>query len=119
MVNVLEQIPEITGVEHQYVQDIADRLEDEDAKKFLRIYATRRKDTQTILILTIIGFLGIAGIQRFVVGQIGMGILYLLTVGLCYIGTIIDLVNYKTLALDFNIRQAQEVAATFTLKPAE
>ena len=34
-------------------------------------------------------------------------ILYLLTLGLCYIGTIIDLVNYRKLAFEYN----QEVAA--------
>ena len=31
-----------------------------------------------------------------------MGILYLLTFGLCYIGTIVDLINYKKLSLERN-----------------
>ena len=48
------------------------------------------------------GFIGIGGIQRFLLGQIGMGILYLLTWGLCGIGTIIDLINYKKLTLERN-----------------
>ena len=54
------------------------------------------------MICTILGFLGLGGIQRFITGQIGMGILYLLTLGLCYIGTIIDLINYKKLTLERN-----------------
>jgi hypothetical protein len=37
-----------------------------------------------------------------------MGILYLFTAGFCFIGTIIDLVNYKTLANDYNRKMAYE-----------
>ena len=50
------------------------------------------------------------GIQRFYLGQIGMGILYLFTYGLCLIGTIMDLVNNKSLTNEFNQKAAQEVA---------
>ena len=57
----------------------------------------------------LVGFLGLAGVQRFVVDQIGMGILYLLTGGLCFIGTIIDMVNYKKLAFEYNMVQAQQI----------
>ncbi|MDB5115968.1 MAG: hypothetical protein JWQ79_1460, partial [Mucilaginibacter sp.] len=46
--------------------------------------------------------------QRFIVGQIGMGILYLFTIGLCFIGSIMDLVNHKTLALEYNQKMAFE-----------
>jgi TM2 domain-containing membrane protein YozV len=63
-----------------------------------------------ILILTIIGFLGIAGVQRFITDQIGMGLLYFFTAGLCFIGTIIDLVNYQKLAFEYNQKKANEVA---------
>jgi len=35
-----------------------------------------------------------------------MGILYLLTVGICWVGTIIDLVNYQKLALEYNMKVA-------------
>lgn len=62
-----------------------------------------------ILIGGIIGLLGIGGIQRFMIGQVGMGILYLLTMGLCYIGTIIDLVNYKKLTFEFNQQAANNI----------
>jgi hypothetical protein len=40
-----------------------------------------------------------------------MGILYLFTLGLCYIGTIVDAVNHKKLAFEYNTKQAQQVAA--------
>jgi hypothetical protein len=38
-----------------------------------------------------------------------MGILYLLTGGLCLIGTIVDLINYKNLAFEYNQKVAQEI----------
>ena len=50
-----------------------------------------------ILVTTILGFFGVAGVQRFLTGQIGMGLLYFFTAGLCFIGTIIDLINHKRL----------------------
>jgi hypothetical protein len=39
-----------------------------------------------------------------------MGILYLLTAGLCFIGTIIDLINHKKLAFEYNSNVAREIA---------
>jgi len=84
------------------------------AKKWLTyrsLSKTRRKDPTNILIFAVIGLLGIAGIQRFVVDQIGMGLLYFFTGGLCLIGTIIDIVNHKKLAFEYNSKQAQQVAA--------
>ena len=62
-----------------------------------------------ILVLTLIGFLGFAGIQRMVVDQVGMGIVYLLTLGLCFVGTIIDLINYQKMSFEYNRRMADEV----------
>ena len=61
-----------------------------------------------IIILILPGFFGFAGLHRIILGQVGLGILYILTVGLCFIGTIVDLVNYKSLAYEFNIKMAHE-----------
>jgi len=62
------------------------------------------------LILALVGFVGFAGLHRFMLNQIGMGILYFLTGGLCFIGTIIDLVNHRKLAFEYNSTVAQQVA---------
>jgi len=51
------------------------------------------KEKDTTLILAILGVFGVAGIHRFYVGKIGTGILWLLTGGLLYIGTIVDIVK--------------------------
>lgn len=109
MANVLQFLPEIMGDEQVFINNILKDMTDEKAQQFANIYRVRRKDPQTILLLTLVGFLGIAGIQRFFVDQIGMGILYLLTAGICFIGTIVDLINYKNIAFEYNQLQAQQI----------
>ncbi|MDF1611989.1 MAG: TM2 domain-containing protein [Stygiobacter sp.] len=111
MANVYELLPEIVGEEQIYIGSIIKNMDDQKAMQFANIYRARRKDPQMILLLTLVGFLGIAGIQRFITDQIGMGILYLLTAGLCWIGTIIDLINYKRIAFEYNQKEANQITA--------
>jgi TM2 domain-containing membrane protein YozV len=94
-----------------YIQGLMKNMDEDQASLFAQVYRARRKDAQMILILTLIGFFGFAGLHRFVLGQIGLGILYILTVGLCFIGTIVDLVNYKSLAYEYNVKVAHETLA--------
>lgn len=109
MANVLELLPEIMGEEQMYIAGMLKQLDDKQAFQFANIYRTRRRDPQTILLVTLVGFLGINGIQRFLTDQIGMGVLYLLTGGICLIGTIVDLVNHKRIAFEYNQKQAHEL----------
>ena len=110
MANVLLHLPELQGMELNHVQLLIKDFSDKQAQSFAMIYRARRRDPQLILLTTLIGFLGFAGIQRFMVNQIGMGILYFFTAGLCLIGTIVDAVNYQTIAFDYNRQIASEVA---------
>ena len=110
MANVLELLPEIMGEEQMYISGLLKNMDDKQAVQFTNIYRSRRKDPQTILLVTLVGFLGISGIQRFLTDQVGLGILYLFTCGICMIGTIIDLVNYKKIAFEYNQRQANQIA---------
>jgi TM2 domain-containing membrane protein YozV len=111
MARIIEVLPELTGEEMLFVQNIVNGLDDEKARSFATVYRNRRRDPMLILVLTLVGFVGFAGLQRFLTDQIGMGILYFFTVGLCFIGTIVDLVNYQKIAFEYNQRMAKETAA--------
>lgn len=111
MARIIDVLPEITGEEMLYVQALLKDMDDEKARTFASVYRTRRKDPQLILITALIGFVGFAGIHRFIIGQIGMGILYFFTAGLCLIGTIVDLVNHQKLTAEHNQKIANEVLA--------
>ncbi len=111
MANILDVLPELVEEEQAYVAGIIRNMDDDKARQFANAYRARRRDPQTILLLALVGLFGFAGIQRFIVDQIGMGILYFFTLGLCFIGTIIDMINYKKLAFEYNIVQAQQIVA--------
>lgn len=96
--------------EMQMLQPHIDQLKsnDDKLKQFYLQYSNRRREPSVILICALIGFAGFSGIQRFITGQIGMGLLYFFTGGLCLIGTILDIVNHKKLALEYNTQMADE-----------
>ncbi len=101
-------LPGITPQEYSYLQSATNGLNEQQLRNFLMVYSGRRKNPSDMLMFAIIGGLFLPGLQRFIVGQIGMGILYLLTWGLCLIGSIIDIVNHKTLAFEYNQRMVFE-----------
>jgi TM2 domain-containing membrane protein YozV len=109
MADIFQLLPEIQGDELMFIQNLLKDADEDAAREFATIYRVRRKDPQTVLLLALLGFLGVAGVQRFYIDQIGMGLLYLLTGGICLVGTIIDVVSYRSLAFEFNQRQAQEI----------
>lgn len=110
MPNIFQLLPSLEGEEMSYVQSVINDMSDTQAQQFAMAYSARRKDPTTILILALVGFVGFAGLHRFMLNQIGMGILYFLTAGLCVIGTIVDLVNHRKLAFEYNSVVAQQVA---------
>lgn len=81
---------------------LKDKLRAMDEDKFSLISAVELKDPTTILLVSI--FLGSFGIDRFMIGDTGMGILKLLTVGVCGILTIVDwfTISKKVKDLNFN-----------------
>lgn len=105
---ILNMIPGIDAEELIYLENMTRDLSDEQLRTFVAVYSGRRKSNDTLLICTILGFVLVAGIQRFIVGQIGMGLLYLFTGGLCLVGTIVDLINHKSMALEYNQQMAIE-----------
>ena len=111
MANAMQLMPTLESDEMTFVQGLIKDMPDNQAQQFANAYLSRRKNPQTILLVSLIGFFGVAGIQRFMLEQVGMGVLYLLTAGLCFIGTIIDLVNHKKMSFEYNSKAAQQVAA--------
>ena len=94
--------PGVTAEEMFLLNQATADLNENQMRNFQMFYASKRKNPNDILIFTLLGFGLVAGVQRFVLGQIGMGLLYFFTGGLCAIGTIVDLVNHKSLANDYN-----------------
>jgi TM2 domain-containing membrane protein YozV len=110
MANFFQFLPELQGRELMFVQGLTKDYNEQQMMNFANIYRSRRRDPQLILLTTLLGFVGVSGVQRFLTNQIGMGILYLFTAGLCFIGTIIDLINYQDLAMEYNMSIANEAA---------
>jgi TM2 domain-containing membrane protein YozV len=108
MSTLATSIPAIEPDELAYLQAFTSDLSEDKLKLFISVYNGKRQKTETVLICCILGFVCAAGIQRFITGQIGMGILYFFTGGLCLVGTIIDLVNHKKLTFEFNQKMAVE-----------
>ena len=83
-------------------ENLKEKLAAMDENKFTMVSTVELKDPTTILLVSI--FLGSLGIDRFMLGDTGMGILKLLTGGCCGILTIIDwfTVSKKTKELNFN-----------------
>ena len=68
---------------------IKDKLVTLDDSKFVALSSVELKDPTTMLLISI--FLGNLGIDRFMIGDIGMGLLKLLTLGgCCGIITVVD-----------------------------
>lgn len=104
------QFKGISPEELQYLEQLTKDFTEQQIKNFVMLYTNKRKDPQDILLFTLLGFVGVSGVQRFVTGQMGLGILYLFTAGLCLIGTLVDLINHKSLAQEYNQRIALDCA---------
>ncbi len=81
---------------------LKEKLSKIDDSKFSLISTIELKDPSTILLCSI--FLGGLGIDRFMIGDSGMGVLKLLTGGLCGILTLFDwfTIQKKTKERNFN-----------------
>lgn len=108
--DLLMNLKGLSPEEYGFLQHTMTGMNPQQSQQFVMFYSGKRRSPQDILIFTLLGFIGVAGIQRFVTDSIGMGILYFFTAGLCFIGTIVDLINHQSLALDYNQKKAFECA---------
>lgn len=112
---LLKYLYDITPEELITINSRCQGFSDDELTHFCMIYRSKRKDPQTILLLCLLGLVGVSGIHRFVMGQVGMGILYFFTGGLCLIGTIVDAVNHKDLALEYNGKMIAETLSMLNM----
>jgi len=105
--NPYMNLPGVTAEELIILEQTTAGLNDIQKKYFLDIYTSKRKSAETIRIFCIVGIV-IPGIQRVMVEQIAWGILFFFTGGLFFVMTIVDIINYKTLANEFNQKMAYE-----------
>ena len=112
---ILKYLYNVTPEELITIDSRTKGFSDAQLEQFCVIYRSKRKDPQLILILCLLGLVGIAGIQRFVIDNIGMGILYFFTAGLCFVGTVIDAVNHKELAMEYNAKMISETLSMLNM----
>ncbi len=86
---------------------IKEKLDTLDDSKFAIVSATDFKDPTTILLISI--FIGGWGVDRFMLGDIGMGVLKLLTGGLCGILWLIDIINISKKTKEHNYNLLMQV----------
>lgn len=108
MDNYLMGLPGLQPEEMAGIRELAGKMTDSQRNQFIMLYSGKRKKPDEILLLACLGFVGVAGIHRMITGEIGLGIVYFFTGGLCLIGTIIDVINHKKLATDYNLEQMFE-----------
>ena len=86
---------------------IREKLERADEVTFAQIQSCDFKDPTTVLIVSI--FLGELGIDRFMIGDTGMGILKLLTFGCCGILAIYDWFTIMKKTKKVNLAKLSEI----------
>ncbi|MFN8261797.1 MAG: TM2 domain-containing protein [Chitinophagales bacterium] len=108
MTNPFIGLKSITPTEMANLKKVSSGLSEEQLRNFVSVYSSKRREPELLLIIACAGFFGVAGIQRVLVGQIGMGILFFFTGGFCAIGTILDIIHHKQLADEYNAQMADE-----------
>ena len=108
---ITHYLPELDEPERSFLAQLTASMSYADVQQFATAYRTRRKDPQTVLLLAVIGLVSVPGLHRFALGQVGIGFLYLFTGGLLLIGTIVDIVKHKELALNYNRQVARRIAS--------
>jgi len=90
----------------EHLAIIRTQLDKIDDKKFLTINTLPYKDPTTALILAIL----LSGIDRMYLGQVGLGILKLLTCGGCGVWWIIDMITVSKRTKEMNFQKFTQLA---------
>jgi uncharacterized membrane protein YhaH (DUF805 family) len=87
---------------------VKDRLEGLDTNKINIVQTADYDEPKTMLAISIL--MGFFGVDRFLLGDTGMGVLKLLTFGLCGILWIIDIFNVQRKAREKNFEKLMAIA---------
>jgi TM2 domain-containing membrane protein YozV len=109
--SITHYLPELDEPERSFLAQLTPTMSEADLQQFAVAYRTRRKDPQTVLLFAVIGIVSVPGLHRFVLGEVGIGFLYLFTGALLLIGTIVDIVKHKELAFNYNRQVARRIAS--------
>ena len=82
-------------------------LNEQQRMLFMSQYESVKKDRGTVLVLSVL--LGGVGVDRFMIGDVGMGILKFLTFGLCGILWLFDIFTIRGKVDDLNRKNANEI----------
>lgn len=86
---------------------LKDKLLAADDSKFTAVSSVSLKDPMTMLIVSLV--VGVYGVDRFMLGDMGMGILKLLTGGGCGILAILDWFSIQNKTREKNFEQVMSV----------
>jgi TM2 domain-containing membrane protein YozV len=106
-------VPEFSITEQQMMTK---GLSPEQAMLFNSQFSSTKKDRDTVLILSVI--LGYWGIDRFYIGDMGMGLLKLFTFGGCGILWLIDIFTIRGHADEYNRNKAREIVTGIRMMAA-
>jgi len=88
------------------LQTIKEALTNLDDDKAPYVLGLELKDPSTVLIISIL--IGSWGIDRFMLGEAGLGVLKLLTCGGCSIWWIVDMISAQERTKEYNFNKVKE-----------
>lgn len=91
-------------------------LSPDQAMFFSSQFSSAKKDRDTVLILSVV--LGFWGVDRFYVGDMGMGLLKLFTFAGCGILWLLDIFTIRGRADDYNRNKAREILSGIRMMAA-
>lgn len=62
MANILTMLPTLEGDEFTFIQNLTKDMTETQVQQFAMIYGARRREPQTLLLVTLIAFVGAAGV---------------------------------------------------------
>ncbi len=106
---ILTYLPGAALEELIFIEEITEDFSDGEREEFLLHYRDRRAREEMIVILCALGFVGFSGLHRLYTRRILLGLAFFFTAGFCFIGTIVDLINHRSITREYNRNQALDL----------